>query len=186
MATIELDRTTATAPTGDTDVTTTRSPARLLTIVALLAIIVGAGSVLGGITGAAYTYNQAAIQDITTPDDAVFADVPVRGPLSMWAQSDIITQHQLDRTDGLYYSQMDRMAPVIDADGTPVLDDAGDPVMGPNDARLSWIDATALTTVLNMGIMAYALAAFAIVVGLVMIALGLAVHRLRDALPQTA
>jgi hypothetical protein len=154
---------------------------KLVAAIAIFAMVIGVGSVLGGLGGAVYTYQQAAVQDITTPDDAVFAEVPVRGPLSMWAQSDIITHHQLDRTEGLYYAQMERMVPVLDENGEPVLDEAGEPVMGPNEARLSWIDATALTTSLGLGIMAYALSAFAIVVGLTLFALGFVVHRLRRA-----
>lgn len=154
---------------------------KLFGVIAIFAMVVGLGSVLGGIGGATYTYQQAAVQDITTPEDAVFAEVPVRGPLSMWAQSDIITKHQLDSTGGLYYSQMEREVPVVDEAGEPVLDEAGEPVMEPNQARLSWIDATALTTSLNMGVMAYALSAFAIVAGLVMFSLGWVVLRLRRA-----
>ena len=154
---------------------------KLLAAVAIFAIVVGIGSVLGGLGGAAYTWQQAAAQDITTPDDARFAEVPVRGPLSMWAQQDIITHHQLDRTGGLYYSQMEREVPVVDEAGEPVLDENGEPVMGPNEARNSWITATTLTTSLSMGIMAYALSAFAIVVGLTLAALGYVVLRLRRA-----
>jgi hypothetical protein len=154
-------------------------PNRLFTIVAIFAMVIGIGSVLGGIAGATFTYRQAAVEDILTPDDAIFAKVPVRGPLSMYAQSDIITQHQLDRTGGLRYAQMDREVPMVDEAGQPVLDEAGAPVMGPNMERLSWIDATSLTTVLNMGIMAYALAAFAIVVGLTLVGLGAIVYKLR-------
>ena len=154
---------------------------KLLAVVAVFAILTGVGSVLGGIGGAAYTYQQAATQDITTPADARIAEAPVRGPLTMWAQQDIITHHQLDRTGGLYYSQMEREAPVVDENGDPVLDENGDPVMGPNTARASWLDATTLTTSLSMGIMAYALSAFAIVVGLTLAALGLVVLRLRRA-----
>jgi hypothetical protein len=73
--------------------------------------VVGIGSILGGLGGAIYTYQSAAVENITTPDDAVIAEVPVRGPLTMWAQSDIITHHQLDRTEGLRYAEMDRMVP---------------------------------------------------------------------------
>ena len=43
-------------------------------------------------------------ENIVTPDDAVFPQVPVRGPMSMWAQADIIEHHQLDSTEGLRYS----------------------------------------------------------------------------------
>ncbi len=154
-------------------------PNRLFTFVAIFAMVIGFGSVLGGLAGATYTYQQAAVENIVTPGDAVFAEVPVRGPISMWAQSDIITTHQLDRTGGLRYAEMDREVPVLDENGAPVLDEAGEPVMGPNDARMSWLDATALTTVLGMGIMAYALSAFAVVVGLTLALLGFIVLKLR-------
>ncbi len=154
-------------------------PNRLFTFVAIFAMVIGFGSVLGGLAGATYTYQQAAVENIVTPGDAVFAEVPVRGPISMWAQADIITTHQLDRTGGLRYAEMDREVPVLDENGAPVLDEAGEPVMGPNDARMSWLDATALTTVLGMGIMAYALSAFAVVVGLTLALLGFIVLKLR-------
>lgn len=163
---------------------TTSAPRRLrtLTLAALLAIVVGAGSLLGGLAGAVYTYQQATVQDITTPDDAALAEVPVRGPLSMWAQSDIITTHQLDRTEGLYYSQMERMVPQVDEAGEPVVDEAGEPVMVPNEARMSWMDATTLTTSLGLGILAYAVSAFAVVIGATLALLGVAVLRVRPLL----
>jgi hypothetical protein len=174
--------TTDTTRTGSgtaPDVEVKLQPNRLLTIVALLAMIVGAGSFLGGIAGATYTYQQAAVEQIVTPGDAVFAEVPVRGPLSMWAQADIITSHQLETTEGLRYAEMDREVPAVDEAGAPILDEAGEQVMVPNEVRLSWIDATALTSVLNLGIMAYAFSAFAIAIGAVLAALGLVVYRLR-------
>jgi hypothetical protein len=166
---------------GPADVEVKLVPNRLFTIVAIFAMVVGVFSVLGGIAGATYTYRQAAVENITTPDDAVLAEVPVRGPLSMWAQSDIITHHQLDRTEGLRYAEMDREVPMVDEEtGEVVLDETtGEPVMVPNDARMSWIDATALTTVLGLGILAYGFSAFAIVVGITLAALGLVIYKLR-------
>jgi hypothetical protein len=152
----------------------------LATWVAILSLVVGFGSVLGGIVGAWYTYDQAAIQNITTPSDAVIPDTPVRGPVSMWSQIDIINYHQLDRTGGLYYAEMDRMVPQIDEDGQPVLEN-GAPVMVPNQVRLSWLDATTLTTTLSMGILAYAMAAFAVAVGAVLVLNGFFVLGLRPA-----
>jgi hypothetical protein len=90
------DRGAIEAPASETDVTSSK----LFSIVAILAIVVGIVSILGGFGGLAYTYQAAAVENITTPDDAVIAEAPVRGPLTMWAQSDIITHHQLDRTEG--------------------------------------------------------------------------------------
>ena len=132
-------------------------PSKLFTIVAIFAFVVGGFSALGGIGGAVYTYQQAAVENITTPGDAAIAEAPVRGPLTMWAQADIITEHQLDRTEGLRYAEMDREHP----------------------DRMSWIDATALTTVLSLGIISYAFSAFAFAVGAVLIGMGLVVLKLR-------
>lgn len=154
-------------------------PSTLFTVVAVLAFLVGGLSALGGLGGIAYTYQQAAAENITTPEDAVLAEVPVRGPLSMWAQADIITEHQLERTGGQRYAEMDREVPQVDEAGEPILDEAGEPVMGPNLERASWLDATALTTVLGLGILSYAFSAFAIAVGVVLIGTGLVVLRLR-------
>ena len=152
---------------------------RLFTLVALAAIVVGSLSALGGLGGAIYTYQQAAVENITTPSDAVIAEAPVRGPLTMWAQADIITEHQLNRTEGLRYAEMDRMVPQVDEAGEPVIGADGEPVMVENIDRLSWIDATSLTSVLNLGIMAYAFSAFAILMGLTMAGIGFVVLQLR-------
>jgi len=151
---------------------------RLFAVVALVAIVVGLGSVLGGLGGMVYTWQNAAVENINTPADAVIAETPVRGPFTMWAQADIITKHQLNRTDGLRYAEMPQRVPQLDADGQPVIGEDGQPVLVANAARASWINATALTTVLNMGIMAYMLSLFAIVMGATVAGLGWVVLRL--------
>ncbi|WKZ82537.1 MAG: hypothetical protein QY307_10715 [Acidimicrobiia bacterium] len=160
------------------------SPRRslLLLVAGVLAITVGLGSVIGGAVGIVYTWGQAVEQGIVTPEDASIPNTPVRGPFTMKAQADIIEHHQLDRTGGLYYAEMPRQVQATDADGTLLFDDTGEPVMVNNDARTSWITATTLTTVLNLGIMAYALGAFAIVVGLSLLASGIVFLVLRRTL----
>jgi hypothetical protein len=60
----------------------------------------------------------------------------------MWAQADIITHHQLESTDGLYYAEMDRVVPQVDENGEAVLDENGEALMVPNEARASWLNAT--------------------------------------------
>jgi hypothetical protein len=152
--------------------TTPRRKSILLLTAGILTLVVGFGSFAGGIFGAWYTWDQAVAQDVTTPDDAVFPETPVRGPFSMWAQADIITHHQLDNTEGLYYAQMPREIPQLDENGAAVLDENGEEVMVPNEARASWMNATTLTTALGLGIVAYALSAFAVVVGLTLMVTG--------------
>lgn len=151
---------------------------RMFAVVALVAIVVGLGSVLGGLGGMVYTWQNAAVENITTPGDAAIAETPVRGPFTMWAQADIITTHQLNRTDGLRYAEMPRQIPQLDDAGQPVIGEDGEPVLVNNTVRLSWLDATALTTVLNMGIMAYMLSLFAVVMGATVAGLGWVVLRL--------
>lgn len=144
----------------------------VLLVAGILAMAVGIGAMAGGVFGAWFTWDQAVAQDVVTPDDAAIAETPVRGPFTMWAQADIITHHQLERTEGLYYSQMDRTVPAVDENGQAVVDENGEAVMVPNEARNSWINATALTTALSLGIVSYALAAFAFVTGLTLVAVG--------------
>lgn len=138
----------------------------------ILALVVGFGSLAGGIFGAWYTWDQAVAQQVVTPDDAVIAETPVRGPFTMWAQANIITHHQLDSTEGLYYAEMDRTIPQVDENGQAVLDENGEQVMVPNEARASWLTATTLTTALGLGVVSYALSAFAMVVGLTLLFTG--------------
>jgi hypothetical protein len=159
----------------------TKSPSTtwFLAFAGILALVVGFGSFAGGLFGAWYTYDQAAAQNVVTPDDAAIPETPVRGPFTMWAQSDIITHHQLDNTGGLYYAEMEREIPQLDEAGQPVLDENGEPVMVPNEARASWINATALTTALGLGIVSYALSAFAIAVGVTLMVAGYAFLRIR-------
>lgn len=144
----------------------------VLLVAGILAMAVGIGAMAGGVFGAWFTWDQAVAQDVVTPDDAVIPETPVRGPFTMWAQADIITHHQLEGTDGLYYAQMDRMVPAVDENGEAVLDENGEAVMVPNEARASWLNATTLTTALSLGIVSYALAAFAFVTGLTLVAVG--------------
>jgi hypothetical protein len=147
---------------------------------AILAFTVGVGSVAGGVSGAVFTWNTAVTENITTPDDASIPETPVRGPFTMLSQAAIIGEHQLARTEGLRYAEMPREVPVLDEAGKPVLDANGEAVMGPNEARLSWITATTLTSALNLGVMAYALSAFAVVVGLTLIGIGVVFLALRS------
>ena len=171
---------TATTPDvrlPDADVPHKKSFVLLAT--AILALAVGFGSMAGGIFGAWYTWDQAAAQNVVTPDDAAIPETAVRGPFTMWAQADIITHHQLENTDGLYYAEMDRMIPQVDENGEVVLDESGEAVMVPNEARASWLNATTLTTALSLGIVSYALAAFAFVTGLTLVAVGFVFLQIR-------
>lgn len=164
--------------TGRAPVLLTRY-SKLLTVVGIIALVVGTGSIAGGVFGVFYTWNQAVQENITTPEDAVIPDTPVRGPFTMWAQADIIEEHTLNNTGGLRYSEMPRQVPQLDEQGNPVLDENGEPVMVPNQARNLWVTATTLITALNLGIIAYALSGLAIAVGVGLVAAGIGFLALR-------
>jgi len=51
--------------------------------------------------------------------------------------------------------------------------------MVPNEARASWLNATALTTALSLGIMSYALSAFAFATGLTLAVTGYVFFHIR-------
>lgn len=174
MAAIVTERVTT-----PSEISTFKKSGLLLTA-AIVALVVGFGAVAGGVFGAWYTWDQAVTQGVTTPEDAVIPEAAVRGPLTMWAQADIITKHQLERTDGLYYSEMPRQVPAVDEAGQPILDEAGEQVMVPNEARASWLDATTLTTALSLGIISYALSAMAIAVGSALVLTGFVFLRIRS------
>ena len=163
---------TATATRRNIDVDSKSRTPLILAIAGVMALVVGFGSLIGGAFGIWYTYDQAVAQDVVTPDDAAIPEAPVRGPFTMWAQADIITHHQLDSTDGLYYSQMERTVPQLDESGEVVLDESGEVVMVPNAARASWLNATTLTTALGLGIVSYALSGFAVAMGVTLIVVG--------------
>ncbi|MCI0425477.1 MAG: hypothetical protein L0Z49_02430 [Actinobacteria bacterium] len=75
---------------------------------------------------------------------------------------------------------MERLVPQVDENGAVVLDENGEPVMVPNQARASWFDATILTTALSLGIVSYALAGLAIAVGLTLVFVGFVFLKIRN------
>jgi hypothetical protein len=152
---------------------------RLFLVVAITALFIGVGAIAGGVFGAIYTYNQAVTEHVVTPDDASIPETPVRGPFTMLSQASIIEHHQLDSTGGLRYAEMPRQVQQTDEAGNLVFDEAGEPVMVANAARATWITATTLTTALHLGVMAYALSAFAIVVGIALVGNGIVFLSLR-------
>lgn len=91
----------------------------------------------------------------------------------------IIREHALEASGGLTYAQMGRFVAADDPEslaGTSdpeaaLKDDEGNPV--PNQARNTWVTATALSSALNMSYMAEQLAVFGIVVGVALLLTGI-------------
>ena len=146
---------------------------KLLKLSAFLAIFTGVVLVSGGIWAICFTYTNVSRENIVTPADASIPNKPLRGPMSLKAQADVIREHTLKSTGGKTYAEMPRQIEKLDENGAPVVGADGKIVMIPNTARDIWITATTLMTALNLGIITYAFSGFVILFGLISIWTGL-------------
>lgn len=139
----------------------------LLQFSSVLAIGVGVLMVLGGLWAVLFTYQNVAQEKIVTSKDASIPDAPVRGPLTLKAQADVIRMHVLRSTEGKTYAEMPRQVPQLDDNGEPVVGPDGETVMVPNEARNLWVTATTLITALHLGIITYLFSGLIVLFGLV-------------------
>lgn len=137
----------------------------------VLIMVAGVILVIGGVGGIWFTSSEIARENIVTPQDAAIPEAPVRGPLTLKAQTDSMRKHVLRMTDGKTYAEMPRQIPKPDEAGKPVLDKEGKEVMMPNTARDIWVTYTALTTALNLALLSYAFSGMSILIGLIFISI---------------
>ena len=145
---------------------------KLLIISSILAVLVGVIMVIGGAWGVMFTYQNVAGEKIVTTEDASIPNKPVRDPMTLKAQADVIRKHVLNTTNGKTYAEMPQQVAKLDASGSAILGTDGKPEMIPNAARNIWITATTLTTALNLGIIAYLISGLTILFGLSSIWIG--------------
>ena len=145
---------------------------------AVLAIVAGIVLVAGGVWGIYFTYKNIAEEKIVTTKDSAIPEKPVRGPLTLKAQADIIREHTLRMTDGKTFSEMPRQIPKLDDNGKPVLDAEGNPIMVANTARDIWITATTLITALHLGVLTYVFSGMVLLFGLISIWTGVVFYAL--------
>lgn len=139
----------------------------LLKVSAVFAFIAGLIMVIGGVWGISFTHKNISQEKIVTPKDAEISEAPVRGPMTLKAQADIIREHTLKTTGGKTYAEMPRTIDKVDAAGKVVLGADGKAVQVPNTARDMWITATTLTTALHLGILSYVFSGLFILLGLI-------------------
>lgn len=151
---------------------------KLLKVSSVLATTAGVIMIAGGVWGVSFTYKNVAREKIVTPADSSMPNIPVRGPLTLMAQANIIREHTLKTTGGKMYAEMPRQIAKLDADGKAVVDEKGVAVMVPNTARDMWVTATALTTALNLGIITYAFSGLMVLLGLISVWTGITFNAL--------
>ena len=145
---------------------------KLFLVSSVVALAAGVTMIFGGLWGIIFTYKNVAQENIITPDDARIPNVPVRGPLTLKTQADIIRTHTLKITGGKTYAEMPRQIEKLDSSGASVLDENNKPVMVPNTTRDMWVTATTLTTALNLGIITYAFSGLIVLFGLISVLTG--------------
>jgi hypothetical protein len=140
----------------------TTSPARATaagTIAVLIMLIGGVLTAAGIGTWVAVQYNLAQ-ENITVADDSpLFAGQDVTGPLTAYAQAEIIEKHALEATGGKTYAELDREDPVREVAMTA-----------------SFLRASLFTSVVAFGV-----ALLAAGLGVALILTGIALRSLRTA-----
>jgi hypothetical protein len=130
----------------------------------LLAFAVVLGGLILVVAGAFTWYvvrDQLSDEKITVSDDAdQFGGDPVDGPLTAYAQADVINEHALEETGGLTYAQLDRDDPRRETVMTA-----------------SFLRASLFTSVVSFGV-----AAFAFGLGLLLLLIGWALLRIERSL----
>ncbi|RWZ68734.1 aromatic ring-opening dioxygenase LigA [Labedella populi] len=125
--------------------------ARAARLIGFLGILAGIVLILGGGIVWGMVSSQLAAEKITVSEDAAFlAGADVRGPLTAFAQADIINHHALAASDGKTYAELEQDDPV----------------------RATMMNASFLRASLFTSVVSFGVAAFAIGLGLVIGAIG--------------
>ena len=128
----------------------------LLRASSFAAITAGVILVVGGAWATAFTYKNIAQENITTTQDASIPNAPVRGPLTLKSEADVIRKHTLEQTGNTVYADMDR-------------DD---------ERKELWLTATTLTTALHLGVITYLFSGLIILFGAISIWTGVVFYAL--------
>ena len=124
-------------------------------IAAITAIVVGIIMAIAGVVTWVVVSTTLADQKITVSDDAnCAAGDDVNGPISAYCQADIIDHHTLEITGGKTYAELDREDPLRET-----------------AMQSAFLQASLFTSVVAFGV-----AAMAVVVGIVMTLIGFAIR----------
>jgi hypothetical protein len=118
--------------------------------IGVLAMVGGIAMIITGAVVWGTVSTQLANEDITVSEDAsMMAGAPVIGPVSAFAQADIISHHALEMADGKTYAELEQDDPIRAT------------VM-----NASFLRASLFTSVVSFGVAAFAIGA-GLLIGLV-------------------
>lgn len=139
----------------------TNVPAKGVKGAGVFVIVAGIIMIVAGIAVWVLVATQLSAEKITVSDDStfmggVFAGQPVQGPLTAYAQADIINHHALEASGGATYAELEQ----------------DDPVRG------TVMDASFLRASLFTSVVAFGVCALVIGLGIVLEVIGAALRRL--------
>jgi hypothetical protein len=124
---------------------------RSVRLIGILVMVAGGILVVAGVVTWFAVQTQLADEKIVVSDDAErFAGDPVDGPLTAYAEANVIEKHALEATGGLTYAELDREDP----------------------ARQTAMTASFLRASLFTSVVAFGVAAMAVGLGIVFLMLG--------------
>ena len=136
---------------------------RTIRLIGIAVMVAGAILAVSGIVTWIVVQTQLADENITVSDDAArFQGDPVDGPLTAYAQADVIEKHALEASGGLTYAEIPRDDPVRD----------------------TVMDASFLRASLFTSVVAFGVAVMALGLGLVFVIIGIALIILANRLAQ--
>jgi hypothetical protein len=131
---------------------------------AILSIVIGVILIIGGAATWIIVSNTLAEQRITVSDDApCLAGNDVNGPLSAYCEAMIIDEHALEATGGKRYAELAREDPLRQVAATS-----------------SFLQASLFTSVVAFGV-----AAVAVLIGFLFILIGLGIRDVSSRIPAT-
>jgi len=148
------------------------SPRRFIPVVGITALIFGILFIVAGATTWGVVTSQLKEQQITIPEDATFLNLggkEVKGPLSAYAQADIINVHALEGSGGKTYAELGALINQADSE------EEAEELQAQRD---SVMNASFLRASLFTSIVAYGVSALVIGLGFVLVLTGLAIRRL--------
>lgn len=145
----------------------------LVRTVGIVLMVFGIIFIAAGATTWGMVTSQLSDENITVPDDAsMMAGKKVRGPLTAYAQADIINQHALRAADGLTYAELGAKATEAK--------EAGDEELAEEytQQRVTSMNGSFLRASLFTSVLAYGVSALVIGLGVLQLLTGLAFSKL--------